>query len=116
MNNGKENWKWGAVFILLAIFLVTSNQAYKAIVNQEDFEPPEDWKYGDSYEIEERKRANLTDEEKEEHKQANLSDEEKEETFIKASDTEILNNKEEKQEKQDEDDTSYKSNVNLDEI
>ena len=48
---GNENWKWGAVFILLAIFLVTANQAYKTI-NQEDFEPPDDWQKGDSWDLE----------------------------------------------------------------
>lgn len=56
--DGKENWKWGAVFLLLAIFLITANQAYKSITSQEDFEAPTDWMEGDSYDIEQRKNAN----------------------------------------------------------
>ncbi len=57
MNNGKENWKWGAVFLLLAIFLITANQAYRSIADQEDYDPPTEWQDGDSYDIEQRKLA-----------------------------------------------------------
>jgi hypothetical protein len=52
---GKDNWKWGLVFILLAIFLVTANQAYKHIASQEDFAPPDDYKKGDSWDLEHQK-------------------------------------------------------------
>jgi hypothetical protein len=50
--HSKDNWKWGLVFILLAIFLVTANQAYKHIASQEDFAPPDDYKKGDSWDLE----------------------------------------------------------------
>ncbi|MDD2623413.1 MAG: hypothetical protein BWY02_02707 [bacterium ADurb.Bin157] len=52
--HGNDNWKWGVVFILLAIFLVTANQAYKHVVSQEDFEPPDDYLKGDSWDIEQQ--------------------------------------------------------------
>lgn len=51
----KENWKWGVVFILLTIFLVTATQAYKEISKFEDFDPPDDYKKGDSWDIEQEK-------------------------------------------------------------
>ncbi|OGK05900.1 MAG: hypothetical protein A2W80_12845 [Candidatus Riflebacteria bacterium GWC2_50_8] len=47
-----ETWKWGVVFILLAIFLVTANQAYQHVTSQETFEPPDDYLKGDSWDIE----------------------------------------------------------------
>ncbi|MDD3000306.1 MAG: hypothetical protein PHF29_00950 [Candidatus Riflebacteria bacterium] len=52
--HGNDNWKWGVVFILLAIFLVTANQAYKHVVSQEDFEPPDDYLKGDSWDLEQQ--------------------------------------------------------------
>lgn len=52
MQNGSETWKWGVVFILLAIFLVTANQAYQHVTSQETFEPPDDYLKGDSWDIE----------------------------------------------------------------
>lgn len=52
MELGKESWKWGLVLILLAVFLVIGHQAYVAITSQEDFPPPEDYKQGDSYDVE----------------------------------------------------------------
>lgn len=52
--HGNDNWKWGVVFILLAIFLVTANQAYKHVVNQENYEPPDDYSKGDSWDIEQQ--------------------------------------------------------------
>ena len=52
MNTGKETWKWGVVVLLLAIFLITANQAYQHIANQEDYEAPDDWKKGDSWDQE----------------------------------------------------------------
>ncbi|MBP7635228.1 hypothetical protein KBA41_13765 [Candidatus Ozemobacteraceae bacterium] len=52
MEIGKESWKWGLVLILLAVFLVIGHQAYVAVTSQEDFAPPEDYKLGDSYDIE----------------------------------------------------------------
>lgn len=52
METGKESWKWGLVLILLAVFLVIGHQAYVAVTSQEDFAPPEDYKQGDSYDIE----------------------------------------------------------------
>ena len=52
MKTGNETWKWGLVFILLAIFLVTANHAYVHITSQEDFPPPDDYKMGDSWDVE----------------------------------------------------------------
>jgi hypothetical protein len=52
MNTGNETWKWGVVFILLAIFLVTANQAYVHVTSQEDYAPPDDYKKGDSWDLE----------------------------------------------------------------
>lgn len=52
MQTGSESWKWGAVFILLAIFLVTANQAYQHVATQETYEPPDDYLKGDSWDIE----------------------------------------------------------------
>jgi len=54
MQTGNDTWKWGVVFILLAIFLVTANQAYQHVSNQEHFEPPDDYLKGDSWDIEHR--------------------------------------------------------------
>ena len=52
MNTGKETWKWGVVVLLLAIFLITANQAYQHIANQEEFEAPDDYLKGDSWDLE----------------------------------------------------------------
>ena len=52
MNTGKETWKWGLVALLLAIFLITANQAYQHIANQEDYAPPDDYLKGDSWDLE----------------------------------------------------------------
>lgn len=52
MQNGSETWKWGVVFILLAIFLLTANQAYQHITSQETYEPPDDYLKGDSWDME----------------------------------------------------------------
>jgi hypothetical protein len=52
MQNGNETWKWGVVFILLAIFLVTANQAYQHVTSQEDYAPPDDYLKGDSWDLE----------------------------------------------------------------
>ncbi|MGM0598754.1 MAG: hypothetical protein ACQETH_02945 [Candidatus Rifleibacteriota bacterium] len=52
MTTGNDTWKWALVFILLAIFLVTANQAYNHIANQEDFAPPTDYLEGDSWDLE----------------------------------------------------------------
>lgn len=52
MQTGNETWKWGVVFILLAIFLITANQAYQHVTSQEHFEPPDDYLKGDSWDIE----------------------------------------------------------------
>lgn len=54
MQTGNETWKWGVVFILLAIFLVTANQAYQHVTTQEHYEPPDDYKMGDSWDLEHR--------------------------------------------------------------
>ena len=54
MNKGNETWKWGMVFVLLAVFLVTANQAYVHISSLEDFEPPDDYLMGDSWDLEQR--------------------------------------------------------------
>ncbi|MDD3145791.1 MAG: hypothetical protein PHD82_00695 [Candidatus Riflebacteria bacterium] len=52
MQTGTETWKWGVVFILLAIFLITANQAYQHVTSQEHYEPPDDYMKGDSWDIE----------------------------------------------------------------
>lgn len=52
MQTGSETWKWGVVFILLAIFLITANQAYQHVTSQEHYEPPDDYMKGDSWDIE----------------------------------------------------------------
>ena len=52
MNTGKETWKWALVVILLAVFLITANQAYQHLANQEDFAPPDDYLKGDSWDLE----------------------------------------------------------------
>ena len=52
MNTGKETWKWGLVALLLAIFLITANQAYQHVANQEVYEAPDDWTKGDSWDQE----------------------------------------------------------------
>ena len=52
MNTGKETWKWALVVLLLAVFLITANQAYEHLANQEDYEPPDDYKKGDSWDLE----------------------------------------------------------------
>lgn len=52
MQKGNENWKWGVVVLLLAIFLITANQAYQHLANQETFEPPDDYLKGDSWDLE----------------------------------------------------------------
>ncbi len=52
MNTGKETWKWGVVVLLLAVFLITANQAYQHIANQEEFEAPDDYLKGDSWDQE----------------------------------------------------------------
>ena len=52
MRTGDDTWKWGLVFVLLAVFLVTANHAYVNITSQENYEPPDDYKYGDSWDIE----------------------------------------------------------------
>ncbi|GAB4273964.1 MAG: hypothetical protein Kow0029_13980 [Candidatus Rifleibacteriota bacterium] len=54
MKTGNETWKWGLVFVLLAVFLVTANQAYVHITSQEDYPPPDDYLKGDSWDIEHR--------------------------------------------------------------
>lgn len=52
MQTGKETWKWGFVVLLLAIFLITANQAYQHIASQEDYPPPDDYQKGDSWDLE----------------------------------------------------------------
>ncbi|MEW6711654.1 MAG: hypothetical protein AB1403_17665 [Candidatus Riflebacteria bacterium] len=52
MKTGTETWKWGLVFVLLAVFLVTANHAYVQITSQEDYPPPDDYKQGDSWDLE----------------------------------------------------------------
>lgn len=55
MNKGNETWKWGLVFVLLAVFLVTANQSYVHISSLEDFEPPDDYRMGDSWDLEQQR-------------------------------------------------------------
>lgn len=52
MKTGNDTWKWGLVFVLLAVFLVTANHAYVNITSQEDFPPPDDYLQGDSWDLE----------------------------------------------------------------
>jgi hypothetical protein len=52
MKPGSETWKWALVFILLAVFLITANQAYVHVSTQEDFPPPDDYLKGDSWDLE----------------------------------------------------------------
>jgi len=52
MDIGKEAWKWGLVLILLSVFLLVGQQAYVAVTTQEDYPPPEDYKQGDSFDVE----------------------------------------------------------------
>ncbi|NCB37666.1 MAG: hypothetical protein EOM80_02750 [Erysipelotrichia bacterium] len=52
MQTGNETWKWGVVCILLAVFLIVANHAYKNITSQETFAPPDDYLQGDSWDIE----------------------------------------------------------------
>lgn len=54
MNNGSETWKWGIVFVLLAIFLITASNTYKHVTSQETFAPPDDYLKGDSWDLEHR--------------------------------------------------------------
>lgn len=50
--SGNETWKWGLVFVLLAVFLVTANHAYFYISGLDDFPPPDDYLMGDSWDLE----------------------------------------------------------------
>jgi hypothetical protein len=52
MKPGNETWKWGLVFLLLAVFIAVANQAYVHVTSQEDFAPPDDYLKGDSWDIE----------------------------------------------------------------
>lgn len=53
MGIGTETWKWAFVMVLLAVFIVVGNQAYKSLSNPEDqFPPPNDYLEGDSYDKE----------------------------------------------------------------
>lgn len=52
MKTGSETWKWGLVFVLLAVFLIVANQAYVNVTSQEVFAPPDDYLKGDSWDIE----------------------------------------------------------------
>ncbi|HNW35516.1 MAG TPA: hypothetical protein PKM25_11330 [Candidatus Ozemobacteraceae bacterium] len=52
MDIGKEAWKWGLVLILLSVFLLVGHQAYVAVTTQEDYPPPDDYKQGDSFDVE----------------------------------------------------------------
>ena len=53
MKLGGETWKWALVVILLAVFILVANQAYRAVNNPEDqFPPPDDYTKGDSFDIE----------------------------------------------------------------
>jgi len=50
MELGNETWKWALVVVLLGVFLVVGNQAYKSVFNADnEFPPPDDWQKGDSY-------------------------------------------------------------------
>jgi hypothetical protein len=53
MRLGEETWKWALVFVLLGLFILVGNQAYKAVNNPEDqLPPPDDYLKGDSYDQE----------------------------------------------------------------
>ncbi len=52
MEIGNESWKWGLVLILLGVFILVANQAYVAVTSQEDYPPPDDYKQGDSFDLE----------------------------------------------------------------
>ena len=53
MTLGDETWKWALVLVLLSVFVVVANQAYKAVNNPDDhFAPPDDWSKGDSFDQE----------------------------------------------------------------
>lgn len=53
MKLGEETWKWALVVLLLAVFLLVANQAYRTVNNPEDqFPPPDDYTKGDSFDIE----------------------------------------------------------------
>jgi hypothetical protein len=52
MKTGNETWKWGLVFVLLAAFIITANQAYVHVTSQEDYPPPDDYLKGDSWDME----------------------------------------------------------------
>lgn len=54
MELGNEKWKWIVVFILLGIFIVTAKNAYISVFCQEEYPPPDDYKLGDSWDIEHR--------------------------------------------------------------
>lgn len=50
-NKSPETWKWVAVFILFAIFLGVTSNTCKYLNSVEDFEPPDDYLHGDSYDL-----------------------------------------------------------------
>lgn len=52
MKTGNDTWKWGLVFVLLAVFLIVANQTYVQVTSQEDYAPPDDYLQGDSWDIE----------------------------------------------------------------
>ena len=53
MTIGGETWKWALVLVLLSVFVVVANQAYKSINSTEDqYAPPDDWAKGDSFDQE----------------------------------------------------------------
>ncbi|MBF0498536.1 MAG: hypothetical protein HQM09_00250 [Candidatus Riflebacteria bacterium] len=55
MKLGEETWKWSLVIILLAVFILVGNQAWRSFNNPDDqFEPPEDYLKGDSFDQEHR--------------------------------------------------------------
>lgn len=52
MKSDNEIWKWALVVILLAIFIITANQAYVHVTSQKDYAPPTDYLNGDSWDQE----------------------------------------------------------------
>ena len=52
MKPGTETWKWVLVAILLTVFMITANQAYVHVSSQEDYEAPDDYLQGDSWDME----------------------------------------------------------------
>ena len=52
MKPGSDTWKWALVAILLAVFMITANQAYVHVTSQEDYAPPDDYLRGDSWDVE----------------------------------------------------------------